>query len=41
VPSEGSITDLAAANIFTAFGGLCFLVGAVLLLPASARDPSA
>jgi hypothetical protein len=36
VPSEGSITDLAAANFFTAFGGLCFLVGAILLLPESA-----
>jgi hypothetical protein len=36
VPSEGSVLDLAAANVFTAFGGLCFLVGAVLLLPESA-----
>jgi hypothetical protein len=33
VPSQGSVLDLAAANAFTAFGGLCFLVGAVLLLP--------
>ena len=32
VPSTGSIVDLAAANFFTAFGGLCFLVGAVLLV---------
>jgi hypothetical protein len=37
-PTEGSVLDLAAANAFTAFGGLCFLVGAVLLLPESARD---
>ena len=36
LPSTGSIVDLAAANLFTAFGGLCFLVGAVLLLPESA-----
>jgi hypothetical protein len=38
VPSQGSVVDLAAANAFTAFGGLCFLVGAVLLLPQSADD---
>jgi hypothetical protein len=36
VPSNGSVVDLAAANVFTAFGGLCFLVGANLLLPESA-----
>jgi hypothetical protein len=36
VPSTGSIVDLAAANLFTALGGLCFLVGAVLLLPEGA-----
>lgn len=36
VPSTGSIVDLAAANLFTAFGGLCFLVDGVLLLPESA-----
>ena len=38
VPSQGSVVDLAAANGFTAFGGLCFLVGAVLLLPESAAE---
>ena len=38
VPAEGSVLDLAAANAFTAFGGLCFLVGAVLLLPESAAE---
>lgn len=37
VPSTGSVVDLAAANVFTAFGGLCFLIGAVLLL----RDAAA
>jgi hypothetical protein len=36
VPSTGSALDLAAANGFTALGGLCFLVGAVLLLPEAA-----
>jgi hypothetical protein len=36
VPSTGSAVDLAAANLFTATGGLCFLVGAVLLLRESA-----
>jgi hypothetical protein len=36
VPSQGGVLDLAAANVFTALGGLCFLVGAVLLLPESA-----
>ena len=36
VPDTGSILDLAAANVTTALGALCFLVGALLLLPASA-----
>jgi hypothetical protein len=36
VPSHGSVVDLAAANGWTAFGGLCFLVGSVLLLPEGA-----
>jgi YrhK-like protein len=40
VPSEGSVLDLAAANAFTAFGGLCFLVGAVLLLREPATVPA-
>ena len=33
VPTSGSVVDLAAANSFTALGGLCFLAGALLLLP--------
>jgi hypothetical protein len=33
VPTSGSVLDLAAANSFTALGGLCFFVGAILLLP--------
>jgi hypothetical protein len=36
VPSTGSALDLAAANAFTALGALCFLIGAVLLLPEAA-----
>jgi hypothetical protein len=39
VPSTGSALDLAAANASTAFGALCFLVGALLLLPES-REPA-
>jgi hypothetical protein len=38
VPSTGSALDLAAANAFTALGALCFLVGALLLLPARATS---
>jgi hypothetical protein len=33
VPETGSAIDLAAANAFTSLGGLCFLIGALLLLP--------
>jgi hypothetical protein len=33
VPDHGSEIDLAAANLTTALGGLCFLVGSLLLLP--------
>ena len=36
VPSTGDVLDLAAANLSTALGALCFLIGAVLLLPGSA-----
>ena len=38
VPTSGSVLDMAAANGFTALGGLCFLAGALLLLP---RHPHA
>ena len=34
VPSTGSALHLAAANAWTSFGALCFLVGALLLLPS-------
>ena len=36
IPSTGSAVDLARSNVFTAAGALCFLIGAVLLLPESA-----
>lgn len=39
VPSTGSALDLAAANAWTALGALCFLVGAVLLLPGESPAP--
>jgi hypothetical protein len=35
IPSTGSVVDLARANVGTAVGALCFLVGAILLLPES------
>jgi hypothetical protein len=38
VPSSGSILDLAAANWTTALGALCFLIGALLLLPRRHAD---
>jgi hypothetical protein len=37
VPSTGSVLDLAAANWTTALGALCFLIGALLLLPRRER----
>ena len=39
VPSTGSALDLAAANVWTSLGALCFLVGALLLLPARRAAP--
>jgi hypothetical protein len=39
VPSTGTALDLAAANAWTSFGALCFLVGALLLLPARPVTP--
>jgi YrhK-like protein len=39
VPTSGSVLDLAAANTFTALGGLCFLVGALLLVPRHRASP--
>ena len=39
-PKSGSVLDLAAANSFTALGGLCFLAGALLLLPRHEHHPA-
>ena len=33
VPSSGSVLDLALANWSTSLGALCFLIGAVMILP--------
>jgi hypothetical protein len=33
VPKTGDVLDLAAANVTTSLGALCFLIGSVLLLP--------
>jgi hypothetical protein len=39
VPDTGDVLDLAAANVTTVIGALCFLAGALLLLPQrSARS---
>jgi YrhK-like protein len=40
IPATGGVVALVAANAFTALGALCFLVGAVLLLPESATAAS-
>jgi hypothetical protein len=39
VPKTGDVLDLAAANATTSLGALCFLIGAVMLLPEAARTP--
>ena len=41
VPSTGSALDLAGANAFTSLGALGFLIGALLLLPASPASDDA
>ncbi len=33
VPKTGDVLDLAAANVTTSLGALCFLIGALMLLP--------
>ena len=37
VPATGDYLDLAAANVSTVVGALCFLAGALLLLVDGAR----
>jgi len=41
VPSTGEAVDLAAANVFTSLGALCFLIGAVLVLQGSPASDDA
>jgi hypothetical protein len=38
VPKSGNVLDLAAANITTSLGALCFLIGSVLLLPRRSSE---
>jgi hypothetical protein len=33
LPETGDVLDLAAANLATALGAVCFLIGALMLLP--------
>jgi hypothetical protein len=33
VPKTGDVLDLAAANVTTSLGALCFLIGSILLVP--------
>jgi hypothetical protein len=40
IPTTGNEVNLALVNTFTALGALCFLIGAVLLLPEGARPPA-
>jgi hypothetical protein len=40
LPSTGSQVDVAIVNAGTALGALCFLVGALLLLPEGVRGPA-
>jgi YrhK-like protein len=40
VPDTGSVLDLAAANVTTVIGALCFLAGALLLMRTAARAGS-
>ena len=41
VPATGDYLDLAASNLSTVVGALCFLAGALLLLVDGARTRSA
>ena len=40
VPSTGSEVSLSMVNLCTSLGALCFLVGALLLLPEGAQTPA-
>jgi hypothetical protein len=39
IPSSTGVVSVTAVNVGTSLGALCFLVGAVLLLPEGARAP--
>ncbi len=39
VPSSDAVISTGVTNVFTSLGALCFLIGAVLLLPEGVRDP--
>jgi cytochrome c oxidase assembly factor CtaG len=41
MPTTGDERNLAVVNTFTALGALCFLIGAVLMLPEGARGDAA
>ncbi len=41
VPSSGDVLDLAAANVTTSLGALCFLIGSLLLLPRGTAPAAA
>ena len=41
VPSTGELKNAALANLGTLVGALCFLVGAILLLPERTRTAEA
>jgi hypothetical protein len=41
VPTSGDERNLAVVNIFTSLGALCFLIGAVLMLPEGAGGQAA
>jgi hypothetical protein len=40
VPETGDVLDLAAANVTTSLGALCFLIGAVMLARSPKAHPS-
>ena len=39
VPSTGDVLALGASNFTTSLGALCFLIGAIILLPRSSGRP--
>ena len=39
VPSTDAMISTGVTNVFTSLGALCFLIGAVLLLPEGSQAP--